>query len=417
MQLPVKLVSVVGLGTFTAVSSLISLAFVPIVLRFFDQAAYGLFATFLACAGWLNVPANLGFPPLLAMTKDEAKAKQLLATCLHAVVLATSVSGLIVALGVVGTAWSAGEPIQWWWLWLIPLTALSGAAQALEHDLMRQKKFKVIGQSELGHNVIVGLGQVLAGFVTGHPVGLAFPHLVSMAGKNWLMLRKDAVVIHSAFSAQARQESRGVFKEHFREALPICLSTAVGISTMTVPILAIATLLGPAPAGVFAVAWRVVFLPVRVVGRAIDRVYLGHLNTPDYTARDLQRDLVQPAALVAIASIIPMAILAFFGPELFGFVFGEQWTESGNITRWLAGAFVLKIMAGPANNVIIKCNHQDWLFRLEFVTLVGLIITLLAVREQTESLQAFAQAIAIVLGIREIARMGLGFIATRRAAR
>ena len=42
---------------------------------------------------------------------------------------------------------------------------------------------------------------------------------------------------------------------------------------------------------------------------------------------------------LTLSAIIPFAVVYFYGPELFGFVFGEEWTEAGVLgsimTIWL----------------------------------------------------------------------------------
>jgi O-antigen/teichoic acid export membrane protein len=42
-----------------------------------------------------------------------------------------------------------------------------------------------------------------------------------------------------------------------------------------------------------------------------------------------------------------LLIILFFGPSLFGFVFGEEWKESGVFSQILICMFVLKLIVSP----------------------------------------------------------------------
>ncbi len=70
--------------------------------------------------------------------------------------------------------------------------------------------------------------------------------------------------------------------------------------------------------------------------------------TRDYRERgEFQEIFVKLFKTLAIMSIVPTVTLIFFGPFLFGLVFGDAWREAGTLAQIMAIGFCLKFVASP----------------------------------------------------------------------
>tara|TARA_Y100001970_G_C14013974_1_gene739984 strand:- start:251 stop:769 length:519 start_codon:yes stop_codon:yes gene_type:complete len=78
-----------------------------------------------------------------------------------------------------------------------------------------------------------------------------------------------------------------------------------------------------------------------------------------------------------LISTVPFIIVILFGPDLFLFVFGEQWAESGYIARYLALFFMLRFSISPLSFTLIIGDRQDynlaWQSFLFLNTTIGMI--------------------------------------------
>jgi O-antigen/teichoic acid export membrane protein len=114
----------------------------------------------------------------------------------------------------------------------------------------------------------------------------------------------------------------------------------------------LAALHGPAAAGFYLLAYRIVGLPNSVIASAVGTVFLPRLAEASHRSERLRPLLVKGTAGLAAVGLIPFGIVIVAGPWLFGFVFGAQWAPTGDYARWLALWFYCAFAAVPSVKVI-----------------------------------------------------------------
>ena len=69
-------------------------------------------------------------------------------------------------------------------------------------------------------------------------------------------------------------------------------------------------------------------------------------------------------------SIIPYGTLAAFGPELFSFVFGEEWVMSGKIAQYFSVYCILELLYFSLDSVYYVLREEKKLFVFQASTFV-----------------------------------------------
>ena len=123
---------------------------------------------------------------------------------------------------------------------------------------------------------------------------------------------------------------------------------ALNVVGLELPLLWMVAVYGTGAGGQFALAQRIVALPVGVVAGAVGQVYfaeaarLVHDGVPGLRALFLKT-----TRSLALTAIGPFALGAVVSPFLFGIIFGQAWTEAGLYVAILAPMYFLQFVTWP----------------------------------------------------------------------
>lgn len=117
-----------------------------------------------------------------------------------------------------------------------------------------------------------------------------------------------------------------------------------------------AALFGAAAAGLYALAHRILTLPLTLIGGAVGNVFLA--NGAELHRQGRLGDLVATVHDRLAQIAMPPALLIFaFGPELFAVVFGEGWREAGELARWIV-PWLYVMLCDSGLRVFVITGHQ-----------------------------------------------------------
>ncbi len=332
----------------------ISIASLPVLSRLYLPEAYGYFGFFLACVAVLVVVINGGYDAAIMLPQQSERA--------HELVLLSLQLALVLSLGLAVLAWLGGEALLTWgevkalqgWHLLIPLSILlEGAGQPLQMALNRQQRYRLLAMTRvLRAGLTVGISLYL-GWVDGSFSGLIWGYLIGQLGAVALLL----VQYH-------REIQPFVLKELFlrpREAawqyrdFPLygILSGWLYTAAKHLPFFLLTRFFHSSVTGQFTKAERVLNLPPVLLSMPIGRVFYEQATqawqeSPTKLARLTRRTFWQLAGL----GLPILIVIMIWGPELFGFVLGDNWVEAGVYARWLMPWFYLTFIASPLSFLI-----------------------------------------------------------------
>ena len=120
---------------------------------------------------------------------------------------------------------------------------------------------------------------------------------------------------------------------------------------------------GDASAGYWALALRYLKAPASLIGGALSQTLYPRLVHAQSGAEALA--VVRRAMLYLGVLALPlMAALMLRGPWLFARVFGERWTDAGELARALAPYIALHFVASPLSVAMMAWRAQAWGLKL-----------------------------------------------------
>jgi O-antigen/teichoic acid export membrane protein len=169
-----------------------------------------------------------------------------------------------------------------------------------------------------------------------------------------------------------------------------------------VPPLCFAALFGPAAAGGYMLAQRVVNMPLSVIGGAIADAFL-----PSSIDALREKKLGTHVAFLfstLVSLIFPGATLLFFiAPGIFGIMFGEDWYLAGEIVRWLSPMLAVQFLINPVSRIFVTIERQDLALLLQaslFGLRIGaLLLAFLAKLSLLDAVKVFSFASVLGYGL------------------
>ena len=101
-----------------------------------------------------------------------------------------------------------------------------------------------------------------------------------------------------------------------------------------------------------SIAERILQMPASLLGRAISQVFLS--GAADANRKGELKLLVQKVSSNLIHIGLPPAVLIFLtGPDLFSFIFGDNWRRAGEFARWMTPWIYLQFISSPLSVVYL----------------------------------------------------------------
>lgn len=353
--------SAVALSAGTTIAQAVTILISPILSRLFDPEAFGLAALFGAVVSNVSIVGCLSYHFAIMLPKDDKTAANLFGLSL----LLTGGITLLVALaiGLAGEAFlvlvKAGELAPY--KWLIPAAVLLGAIfLPLQYWNSRHNHFKRLGMASAGASLVnagATLGAGFAGFTSGlHLILARLPgQATPPAFLGWRFLRDDLrfCLRHCTLSGMWQAA-----KQYKKFPLITNWTALLNMVSRQAPIFLIAVFFGPTPVGLYAIGRRVISLPGMLIAQSISQVFFQRGAVKQASGQQLGSLVRNIATRLITVGLLPMLIVGMVGPDLFGFVFGENWHEAGLYARYLVPFVFMMFVCSPLSSVLMILERQ-----------------------------------------------------------
>jgi O-antigen/teichoic acid export membrane protein len=240
-----------------------------------------------------------------------------------------------------------------WWLYFLPLVLLFYAWYlGIQYWLVRKKNFKGISVNKISRRSVEGILQVAFGLI-GKSYGM-FLGLLGGIMTNFFVGVKQSV--KSGFSitnisVDKMKRAAKNYKEYpLFNTIPAFLNTA----GMMLPVFIINKYYGTSITGYFDLTRQVLAVPVGLLSVALSQVYMQRFAEKFNKSVSIKKDIISLWVFLAIISLVSFVIIFWGGEWLFGFVFGKQWSLSGQYAEILIYKYVLVFMVSPVSSVLIS---------------------------------------------------------------
>ncbi|MDY6143824.1 MAG: oligosaccharide flippase family protein [Arcanobacterium sp.] len=358
--------NVVTLAGGTALAQAVGLAFAIVLAWLYSPHDFGIFGVFYAIGAFGSSVFTLKYDLAVVLPKSDVEAK-MLSWIASACVLMTSIVAAVIL--VIINPWMrqvyGSSAMAWWPVLGALLGFLFAETYNTQYWLNRRGMYRAIAQNNVLQTFAAGACQLGLFFAAGDFRGLIIGQLMAQAIALVTMKIRAGRYLYSSLPDDAPQ-FRDVIRK-YREMPLLNLPTAVVNSGSSNGLPLTVGLRGSETLGQFNQAWKIMYVPAVLFTSSVTQVFYREMaNTAPSSLYRLTKKTISKLAIVAIG---PFILLALIAPTLFPLVFGPQWVEAGQLSRYITPWTYMMVVTAPLANLFIVTKNQGIL--LAYSTLIG----------------------------------------------
>lgn len=358
----------------TALSRGLLAAVSPILTRLYSASDFGVLAVFSGILSIAAAAVALRYDIAIPVPEKDEAAVNLLTSALFLVLVTSTVIG--------GAFWVFREPVSAYvgapafasYVWLLPIGLIGrGTYQSLNYWAVRVKGYRVLARTRIAQGVAAAGAQLGLGALAFGPVGLIVGKILGRTSGvgSLAILAKKAGRIWESVHPRRMMHQLNRYRRFALIAVPGQLLNNAGLHA---PALLLSSFFGSTVTGWFALAERVLNAPISLVSKAIQQVYFGEASERIRERPGDMLDLYDEVSWkLFVLGILPAAVSFFWGPDLFGFVFGADWRVAGEYVRILSPMLLARFVASPLSQTLNILERQGTMFIWEALRLALIV--------------------------------------------
>jgi O-antigen/teichoic acid export membrane protein len=362
--------NVISLITGSAAAQAIPILISPLLTRLYSPKEFGLMALYLSISAVLSVFAAGRYDLALIEPAQDHEARGLLFAGLWLSILFSIFLSVTFTLTGSYIVQLVGSLDDVFWLNFVPITVLSMSCLSLfTYWLNRCKNFNAMNTFRILNSVGIASLSVSFAFTKFKPEGLMFGYMMGQI--------LTVVFIWFAYVKPEMSKTRAnalfVMREYFRYPKFLIPSTLAGTIASESPIVLLTRFFDTTVSGLFSFVNRVTVSPMTIIGNSIGEVYRVRAAENFQKYGECRQIFLNHVRLLVIAGAVPFLMLFFWGPTLFTFVFGPQWSEAGEMATILSFVVWFQLVSTPLSYTITFNRSQHLDLYLQIFRVLGSI--------------------------------------------
>ena len=364
---------VLRLVSGTGIAQIIGILSMPILSRLYAPEAFGIVALFASLSSTFGIIACMRYELAILLPDNGSESANLLGVCL--------LFAFIIAFFTILIIWFGGTSILEWvnmlelesYLWLTPIAVLlQGLLTAFNYWNTRTKHFMRLSVARVFRQLTNTTGALSAGFA-GHATSGAMilaslgSRVIEIIILGWQILHENSKYVIRSIKWQSMLIG---IKKYRKFPLYSSWSALLNTITWQLPPLMFAAFFSPKIVGYYSMGFRVIQMPMQLVGQAISQVFLQRVaeernndSTAEFVETVFQR--------LVLMGLFPILILTLLGRNLFVFLFGADWSEAGVYAQILGVWGLVWFISSPLGNYPPIIEKQEFNLKIN----IGLFLT------------------------------------------
>lgn len=239
------------------------------------------------------------------------------------------------------------------YLYFLPFSVLVFSFyQGINLWLIRKKAFKASALNKIYRRGVEGVTQLSLGLTRlsfGLVLGDFFGNLANFFS-GIIQLRKNNFKIKYISTRKIFY----VFYRHKEFPLYNFFPTLLSAAAALLPFIFINKLYSTEDVGYLDLSRLVLSIPLALIAVAVSQVIFQQVTFKKNHRQSIKNDLLPVVYFILAVAGFEMTVILLWGPELFGWVFGEKYHISGFYSRILVYSFTLNFIAASFNSIFIS---------------------------------------------------------------
>ncbi len=362
--------------TGTVVARLIGFAFAPLISRIFSPLDFGLAGSFAAVAGVLAAGVTLEYTQALMLPKEKSDALGVFVVSCVGILAVTALCALV-CLSFPGAVNGLMKTTGAWALVLLVLaTFVNGFIQACQAWCVRNKAFRTTSVAQVIRSLASSGTQVGFGALGAGASGLIISSVVADVLAGVTLLRGVLPDLRAHWRSLRWDSLRRHAKEYCDFPKYSASQNVISAVSLGLPVLLLTHFYSLSVAGAYAFSMRMLMMPLGLLETALRQVLFQKVTESHHHGARLSPLYLKLTSGLFAMVMAPAAVMLVWAPEIFTWVFGQQWQMAGEFSRSLALWLMLSFSTLPAILFTRLIRYQRVTFVYHLTTMAARVSTL-----------------------------------------
>lgn len=361
-----KNMAVMTMGT--VLGQVIIVGVSPLLTRIYLPSQLGAFTLVLTLVTLFTPIVNGRYDISIVVAENEKEANSLVIVG----VLISVIVSLLIGLGIFVYSIISPTTFQDVGIWLylvIPMLIIVGITNVLLSYNNRHSQYKLIASVNLIRSFVQATTQVIFGLLGFGTPGLIISQLISLS----FAIKKQAKYASkhiNNINKITRNNCLDVIKKFKNQPLYSAPALFINSFSNSILIFMITYLYGIKEVGYYAIAYRVLGLPITVITANVARIFYERAHQ-EMKSNGNFYNIFKKTALLLFAISVPFFLLLAFTPTyLYELVFGNEWGRVGVFVAILTPMYAIKFIVSSLSLSLVIGNKQ----KVELLLQIGFIV-------------------------------------------
>ncbi len=360
------ILQILTLMSGTIIAQVLMLAIIPVLTRLYTPEEFGIYSLFLSIVFILGVVASWKYELAIMLPKRDRDAQALV--FLSLIITISMVLATTMILLIFHTALIEHFPELSSIIWLIPVgVLLTGLFQIFTAYSSRHQFYKKIASVKVTNAFTIASVQTMFRYLlnwNGLISGKIIADTVSVSLFVSYHIKKQTLQLKNFSKRRIYYNA----KKYDNFPKYQSFTTFLNAISQNIPVLMLTALFSPAAAGLYALTVRVLQAPVSLIGGSTREVYYQRASKMYANGENIFRLYMKTTLGLVKIFFIPFVVVLFFGETIFGWIFGQEWIESGHIAQILIVWFLFLFINTPSVITYSILGIQKFQLVLEIVS-------------------------------------------------
>lgn len=363
----------------TVIAQIVSFIVTPVITRLYTPNYFGTYAVFVSITGILTIITCLRYDYAILLPEDNKEAANVFFVSVISILVTglTSAFFLYLSAARLATLLNIQSLSSYWWLVLLTII-LNGLFLALRAWSARFRHFKWISTANVASSIVsagLQLGLGLLGRANSNSLITAYVlgTFVSTLVIGIYVLKSDVRLLLDSFN---RYEMWRLAIRYRKFPLVDTWGAFFNNLSWQLPPLLLSSFFGLSVAGYYSLAYRIVQVPMALVGSSIAQVFYQRVSEFQSDAKSVTSIVEATFHKLSVLGMFPALLATVMGPEIFLLIFGPEWREAGVYFQILGIWTLFWFISSPLSTVFIVMERQGSLLLFTSANLVTRFVAL-----------------------------------------
>lgn len=340
-------------------SQVVTILISPVLTRIYSPEDFALLAVFTTLFTTFLPCVSGRYDIAIVALKDELESQKMVALSLYV--------NLIFCIVFLIITYTNYKVFEFWsfpnllgiLVFSVPIMLfINGIFSTFKYTANRNEQYKLIGTATLMQGIVTASLMLIFGLSSSPShVGMILSMMLGSSAASIYLGRYHRKFIRTLTSF-SRRDLLFLSKKYIDypcfDAIPSLLD---GI-TLAFPVFILARYYPAEITGYYALLLRVANAPLGFISQSFSQVHFREITAYVHDGRDALPYLLRATYTLTLIVLLPCLVLSFFSPDLFAFIFGEDWRYAGQLLSILMPSFAVKFVVSTLSPVFAPTGNN-----------------------------------------------------------